>query len=153
KQLEVHQQLEELVWPESKTLVHDMVRNKEMAIELLDASILPVAGSSSSIRITDVENMSQIIAESKNVSNQQLVAAARQRQQLRQEKEAKELDLEERRAAAVAAKAEKDAQNGVVTLDEAEASLGIDTSLVKDVKGMCLRGNMLLSDLRHEQKD
>ena len=30
KQLEVHQQLEELVWPESKTLVHDMVRNKEM---------------------------------------------------------------------------------------------------------------------------
>lgn len=152
KQLEVHQQLEELVWPESKTLVHDMVRNKEMAIELLDASILPVAGSSSSIRISD-ENMSQVIADSKNVSNQQLVAAARQRQQLRQEKEAKELELEQRRAAAVAAKAEKDALNGVVTLDEAEASLGLDTSLVKDVKGMCLRGNMLLSDLRHEQKD
>lgn len=154
KQAEVHEKLEELVRPEAKTLVHDMVRNKEMAVELLDASILPIAGSSSSIRMADRdENMSQLIADSKTVSNQQLVAVARKRQQLRQEKEAKEIELEERRAAAVAAKAEKDAQNGIVALDEAEASLGIDTSLVKDVKGMCLRGNMLLSDLRHEQKD
>ena len=35
-------------------------------------------------------------------------------------RQAKEIALEERRAAAVAAKAEKDALNGVVTLDEAE---------------------------------
>ena len=44
--------------------------------------------------------------------------------------QAKELELEQRRAAAVAAKAEKDALNGVVTLDEAEVWEGYESGYV-----------------------
>lgn len=156
KQEMVQENLEEVVWPEGKNLVHDMVRNKEIAVDLLDASILPVTAppaTSESTRSVKVEgeNVSQVISDAKNVSNQQLVAAARRRQQLRQDKEAKEAEIEELRRLANEAKAASTANT--VQLDDAEASLGLDTGLLKDVKQMCLQGNMLLSDLRNEQKD
>ena len=159
KQEMVQEKLEEAVWPESKNLVHDMVRNKEIAVDLLDASILPVAPpvpseSTRSVKL-EGENVSEMISDAKAVSNQQLVAAARRRQQLRQDKEAKEAEIEELRRLANEAKAAATGRSGndAVQLDDAEASLGLDTGLLKDVKTMCLQGNMLLSDLRNEQKD
>ena len=89
KQEDVELSLQDLVAPEGKQLIHEMIRHKEIAVELLDATILPISKEEKEQKEENFEkeNVSEVIAESKEVSNQQLVALARRRQQLRVDKE------------------------------------------------------------------
>ncbi|CAJ1329711.1 unnamed protein product, partial [Effrenium voratum] len=146
KQAAARRSLYDLVTPECRQLVHEMVRNREIAIELLDANVLPITDPNAPE--TEHTTVSQMIADSKNVTNAQLVAAARKRQQLREHKEAQEAELEERREAAVAEKAAKAAESA----RQAEQDSS-DAGLLKQIKAMVVQGNMLLSDIRAEQKD
>eukprot|EP00913_Durusdinium_trenchii_P034687 g32449.t1 len=86
KQEEARQRLQDLVLPESRQLVY------EMAVELLDTTILPVQSSSSAVPASSESHKpdgttSHLVAASKEASTQHLLAAARRRQQLRQAKE------------------------------------------------------------------
>ena len=87
------------------------------AVELLDATILPISKSDPQ-DVVEAENLSEVIAEAKEVSNQQLVAAARRRQQLRLEKEALEAEILERQQAAIAKAQQRQAEIALQALED-----------------------------------
>eukprot|EP00439_Symbiodinium_sp_Y106_P005403 s3050_g1.t1 len=187
KSHKVMRNLQDIAGAEGRQLVWDMIRNKEIAVELLDKDVLPLVEeveevpeeppqpSGSIIKPLEEgqekteQNVSEMLQESHNVSNAQLVAAARRRQHLRQDKEALEQELAEKQDEANAkAEAEEEAAAAAAAAAAAEAAAklarqssssgsssatdAVDPGLLKQLRSLATTGNLVLSDIRTEQK-